>query len=97
MYETKFGDEGGAQLVISGVDPYYHIFFSGSTSGTGAYEGDVEKIDNSIYTVRSYDYVDALPITFILNTDGTITVTEDNNSYYGIGFPGFMGTYKKIS
>ena len=97
VYETKFGDEGGAQLVISGVDPYYHIFFSGSTSGTGEYEGDVEKIDNSIYTVRSYDYVDALPITFILNTDGTITVTEDNNSYYGIGFPGFMGTYKKIS
>lgn len=97
VYETKFGDEGGAQLVISGVDPYYHIFFSGSTSGTGEYEGDVEKIDNSIYTVRSYDHVDALPITFILNTDGTITVTEDNNSYYGIGFPGFMGTYKKIS
>ena len=97
VYETKFGDEGGAQLVISGVDPYYHIFFSGSTSGTGEYEGDVEKIDNSIYTVRSYDYVDSLPITFILNTDGTITVTEDNNSYYGIGFPGFMGTYKKIS
>ena len=97
VYETKFGDEGGAQLVISGVDPYYHVFFSGSTSGTGEYEGDVEKIDNSIYTVRSYDYVDALPITFILNTDGTITVTEDNNSYYGIGFPGFMGTYKKIS
>lgn len=97
VYETKFGDEGGAQLVISGVDPYYHVFFSGSTSGTGEYEGDVEKIDNSIYTVRSYDYVDALPITFILNADGTITVTEDNNSYYGIGFPGFMGTYKKIS
>ena len=97
VYETKFGDEGGAQLVISGVDPYYHIFFSGSTSGTGEYEGDVEKIDNSIYTVRSYDFVDALPITFILNSDGTITVTEDNNSYYGIGFPGFMGTYKKIS
>lgn len=97
VYETKFGDEGGAQLVISGVDPYYHVFFSGSTSGTGEYEGDVEKIDNSIYTVRSYDYVDALPITFILNADGTITVTEDNNSYYGIGFPSFMGTYKKIS
>lgn len=97
VYETKFGDEGGAQLVISGVDPYYHVFFSGSTSSTGEYEGDVEKIDNSIYTVRSYDFVDALPITFILNTDGTITVTEDNNSYYGIGFPGFMGTYKKIS
>ena len=97
VYETKFGDEGGAQLVISGVDPYYHVFFSGSTSGTGEYEGDVEKIDNSIYTVRSYDYVDALPITFILNADGTLTVTEDNNSYYGIGFPGFMGTYKKIS
>lgn len=97
VYETKFGDEGGAQLVISGVDPYYHVFFSGSTSSTGEYEGDVEKIDNSIYTVRSYDFVDALPITFILNSDGTITVTEDNNSYYGIGFPGFMGTYKKIS
>ena len=97
VYETKFGDDGGAQLVISGVDPYYHVFFSGSTSSTGEYEGDVEKIDNSIYTVHSYDNVDALPITFILNTDGTITVTEDNNSYYGISFPGFMGTYKKIS
>ena len=85
----------GQIKTILGV--YYHVFFSGSTSSTGEYEGDVEKIDNSIYTVRSYDFVDALPITFILNSDGTITVTEDNNSYYGIGFPGFMGTYKKIS
>ena len=96
VYEVKWG-EGGAQMTISGQpDAYvvdilanYVIDASNGNVRASEFEGVAVKEGGSLYKVTGEDGW----VSFVVNTDGSITVTDQSIEY---GTIGFMDTYRKV-
>lgn len=95
VYEVKWG-EGGAQMTISGQpDAYvvdilanYVIDASNGNVRASEFEGVAVKEGRSLYRATGdYGW-----ITFVVNTDGSITITDEETTSYA----GFRDTYRKV-
>ena len=79
VYEVKWG-EGGAQMTISGQpDAYVAVDFDGIAVKEGG----------SLYRATGEDGW----VSFVVNTDGSITVTDQSTEFGEISF---MDTYRKV-
>ena len=96
VYEVKWG-EGGAQMTISGqpdayvvdINANYVIDASKGNVYAVEFEGTTIKEGGSLYKATGEDGW----ISFIVNTDGSITVTDQSTEFGEISF---MDTYRKV-
>ena len=94
--EVKWG-EGGAQMTISGqpdayvidINANYVIDAANGNVRASEFEGVAVKEGGSLYrAIGGYGW-----ITFVVNTDGSITVTDQST---GFGAISVMDTYRKV-
>lgn len=96
VYEVKWG-EGGAQMTISGqpdayvVDILANYVVDASKGNVYAveFEGTAIKEGGSLYKATGEDGW----ISFVVNTDGSVTVTDQSTEFGEISF---MDTYRKV-
>ena len=96
VYEVKWG-EGGAQMTISGQpDAYvvdilanYVIDASKGNAYAVDFDGIAVKEGGSLYRATGEDGW----VSFVVNTDGSITVTDQSTEFGEISF---MDTYRKV-
>ena len=96
VYEVKWG-EGGAQMTISGqpdayvVDILANYVIDASKGNVYAveFEGTAIKEGGSLYKATGEDGW----ISFVVNTDGSVTVTDQSTEFGEISF---MDTYRKV-
>ena len=96
VYEVKWG-EGGAQMTISGQPDAYVVNINANYV-VDASKGNVYAVDfdgiavkegGSLYRATGEDGW----VTFVVNTDGSITVTDQSTEFGEISF---MDTYRKV-
>ena len=96
VYEVKWG-EGGAQMTISGqpdayvvnINANYVVDASKGNVYAVEFEGTAIKEGGSLYKATGEDGW----ISFVVNTDGSITVTNQSTEFGEISF---MDTYRKV-
>ena len=96
VYEVKWG-EGGAQMTISGqpdayvvdINANYVIDAANGNVRASEFEGVAVKEGGSLYRVTGEDGW----VSFVVNTDGSITVTDQSIEFGEISF---MDTYRKV-
>ena len=96
VYEVKWG-EGGAQMTISGqpdayvvdINANYVVDASKGNVYAVEFEGTAIKDGGSLYKATGEDGW----ISFVVNTDGSITVTNQSTEFGEISF---MDTYRKV-
>ena len=95
VYEVEWG-EGGAQMTISGRDTYivniianYVIDASTGNVHASEFEGVAVKESGNLYRATGDDGW----ISFVVNTDGSISVTDQSSDY---GDLSFVDTYRKV-
>lgn len=96
VYEVKWG-EGGAQMTISGqpdayvvnINANYVVDASKGNVYAVEFEGTAIKEGGSLYKATGEDGW----ISFVVNTDGSITVTDQSTEFGEISF---MDTYRKV-
>lgn len=96
VYEVKWG-EGGAQMTISGQPDVYVVNINANYV-VDASKGNVYAVDfdgiavkegGSLYRATGEDGW----VSFVVNTDGSITVTDQSTEFGEISF---MDTYRKV-
>ena len=96
VYEVKWG-EGGAQMTISGqpdayvvnINANYVVDASKGNAYAVDFDGIAVKEGGSLYRATGEDGW----ISFVVNTDGSITVTDQSTEFGEISF---MDTYRKV-
>ena len=96
VYEVKWG-EGGAQMTISGqpdayvvnINANYVVDASKGNVYTVDFDGITVKEGGSLYRATGEDGW----VSFVVNTDGSITVTDQSTEFGEISF---MDTYRKV-
>lgn len=96
VYEVKWG-EGGAQMTISGqpdayvvnINANYVVDASKGNVYAVEFEGTTIKEGGSLYKATGEDGW----VSFVVNTDGSITVTDQSTEFGEISF---MDTYRKV-
>lgn len=96
VYEVKWG-EGGAQMTISGqpdayvvdINANYVVDASKGNAYAVEFEGTAIKEGGSLYKATGEDGW----VSFVVNTDGSITVTDQSTEFGEISF---MDTYRKV-
>ena len=96
VYEVKWG-EGGAQMTISGqpdayvvdINANYVVDASKGNAYAVDFDGIAVKEGGSLYRATGEDGW----VSFVVNTDGSITVTDQNTEFGEISF---MDTYRKV-
>ena len=95
VYEVKWG-EGGAQMTISGqpdayvvnINANYVVDASKGNAYAVDFDGIAVKEGGSLYRATGdYGW-----ITFVVNTDGSITITDEETTSY----VGYRDTYRKV-
>jgi len=96
VYEVKWG-EGGAQMTISGqpdayvvdINANYVVDASKGNAYAVDFDGIAVKEGGSLYRATGEDGW----VSFVVNTDGSITVTDQSTEFGEISF---MDTYRKV-
>ena len=96
VYEVKWG-EGGAQMTISGqpdayvvnINANYVVDASKGNVYAVDFDGTAVKEGGSLYRATGEDGW----VSFVVNTDGSITVTDQSTEFGEISF---MDTYRKV-
>lgn len=102
LYKVQLGSEGGAELEItygSGDDVYTAAFEGSYSSYAGATSGFLVSRTDGLDGIWDYYETDSYEPSMSLQYDGAdkITVTSiDGQTFGGMAFPGFSGTYDRI-
>lgn len=96
VYEVKWG-EGGAQMTISGQPDAYVVNINANYV-VDASKGNVYAVDFDGITVKEGGSLYRATgedgwVSFVVNTDGSITVTDQSTEFGEISF---MDTYRKV-
>lgn len=96
VYEVKWG-EGGAQMTISGQPDAYVVNINANYV-VDASKGNVYAVDFDGITVKEGGSLYRATgedgwVSFVVNTDGSITVTDQSTE---VGEISFMDTYRKV-
>ena len=101
LYEITFGNQGGAELEItygSGDDIFTADFGGSYVDAAGGTSGYLNARTDGSDGIWDYYEDGSYEASMSLQYDGadTITVTStDGNTFGGMDFPGFAGTYKR--